>query len=624
MSLKNCILFIFISTFYATSFSQNRINKDTIPLQEIVVSGTKTPAGRDDIPSTVSVLSREEMDETGESAVLSILSERIPGLFVTEKGVTGFGLATGSAGTVNIRGVGGGNKVLMLFDGQPQWAGIFGHHLPDTYSTSDVERVEVVRGPASLLYGSNAMGGAINIITRKSHKDGIHGKGRLMYGSFNTQKYMLNTGMKSRKWDAFLSVNHDRTDGHRENSAFKMTNGSAKIGYTFSPQWKVATDFLQARINSQNPGQENNPLNDNTVDASRGTYSFSVENDYEKMKGAFKAFYNFGHHEINDGYFANGGLPRKYIFNLDDHNAGFSIYESFFLFKGNLISTGIDFKNWGGHAWNDSVNGKRQNIIDKNVSEGALYLLVQQAIANRFTFNAGVRLEINETYGKEWIPQAGITYRVLPRTDLKASVSKGFRSPSIRELYMYGPVANPDLKPESMMNYDCSIIQNVLNNKLNLELTAFFAQGENLIQTIPVNGKNRNMNSGSFINKGIEFVADYKILSNFNISGNYSFLHTDKPIIGSPKHQAFLNAYWRFSKFSVSSSLQYVGELYTTVNPQPQTEFYTLLDGKITYFVMKNMSLFVNGNNLTNRDYTINAGFPMPGIVVMGGIDLKF
>lgn len=97
--------------------------------------------------------------------IVAVLSQHVPGLFVTQKGITGFGVSAGAAGTVNIRGVGSGNKVLMLFDGQPQWAGVFGHSLPDTYVASDVERVEVIRGPGSLLYGSNAMGGVVNIIT---------------------------------------------------------------------------------------------------------------------------------------------------------------------------------------------------------------------------------------------------------------------------------------------------------------------------------------------------------------------------------------------------------------------------------------------------------------------------
>ena len=143
-----------------------------INLQGVVISANKIQVNRNSVPLTISVIDRDQIEASSESALLPVLSERVPGLFVTEKGITGFGVSNGSAGTVNIRGVGQGNKVLMLFDGQPQWAGVFGHSLPDTYVASDIERVEVIRGPGSLLYGSNAMGGVVNIITRQHKQEG--------------------------------------------------------------------------------------------------------------------------------------------------------------------------------------------------------------------------------------------------------------------------------------------------------------------------------------------------------------------------------------------------------------------------------------------------------------------
>ena len=118
-----------------------------IHLNSVVVSANRIEVNRSSVPLTISIVDRERIESSSESALLPVLSEQVPGLFVTEKGITGFGVSTGAAGTINIRGVGGGNKVLVLFDGQPQWAGLFGHSLPDTYVTSDVEKVEVIRGP---------------------------------------------------------------------------------------------------------------------------------------------------------------------------------------------------------------------------------------------------------------------------------------------------------------------------------------------------------------------------------------------------------------------------------------------------------------------------------------------
>ena len=213
-----------------------------INLKGVVVSANKIHVNRNSVPLSISVIEREEIEASSESALLPVLSEYVPGLFVTQKGITGFGVSEGAAGTVNIRGVGSGNKVLMLFDGQPQWAGVFGHALPDTYVASDVERVEVIRGPGSLLYGSNAMGGVVNIITRHHKQEGRRTQARVMYGSYNTQKYMVNNGFNVGKFSSFVSINHDRTDGHRPNSDFNITNGFANLGYTFNEHYKITGD----------------------------------------------------------------------------------------------------------------------------------------------------------------------------------------------------------------------------------------------------------------------------------------------------------------------------------------------------------------------------------------------
>ena len=158
-----------------TVFSQEKIHsilQDTINLDEVIVTGTTVKVNKRNVPMAVSVVNNLQIAESNESALLPILNGRVPGLFVTERGVMGFGVATNAAGQISIRGIGGSptTGVLMLIDGHPQFMGIFGHPLPDSYIASDVERVEVIRGPGSILYGSNAMGGVINIITKKRQK----------------------------------------------------------------------------------------------------------------------------------------------------------------------------------------------------------------------------------------------------------------------------------------------------------------------------------------------------------------------------------------------------------------------------------------------------------------------
>ena len=161
--------------------------KDSVQLDEVVVTGSKVEISRKVVPISVSQISKQEIENTGNINVLTTLNTYVPGIFVTQRNVLGFGVSTGGSGGMTLRGIGGApnTEILVLIDGHPQYQGIFGHPLPDAYVASDVAKVEIIRGPGSFLYGSNAMGGVINIITRKNNKEGIS-------GSVSNFKYFSN------------------------------------------------------------------------------------------------------------------------------------------------------------------------------------------------------------------------------------------------------------------------------------------------------------------------------------------------------------------------------------------------------------------------------------------------
>ena len=165
-----------------TTFSEKNI-----PLDEVVVTGTRNETDVRHLSQTVSVLNRRDIELSQQSSLLPVLTEQIPGLFTTSRGIMGYGVSNGAAGGISLRGLSGGNaRLMVLIDGHPQYAGIFGHPISDAYQTLLADKVEVLRGPASVLYGSNAMGGVINIVTRKMHEDGIKTDVRAGYGSYNT------------------------------------------------------------------------------------------------------------------------------------------------------------------------------------------------------------------------------------------------------------------------------------------------------------------------------------------------------------------------------------------------------------------------------------------------------
>lgn len=599
-----------------------------VRLQEVIVSANKIQVNRNNIPLTISIIGREQIEASSESALLPVLSQHIPGLFVTQKGITGFGVSEGAAGTVNVRGVGGGNKVLMLFDGQPQWAGVFGHALPDTYVASDVERVEVIRGPGSLLYGSNAMGGVVNVITRRHKQEGRRTQLRVMYGSYNTQKYMINNGYNRNKFSSFVSLNHDRTEGHRVHSDFQMTNGFVNLGYALNEHFKWKGNVSIAKSKYQNPGKIDEPIWDNKMDILRGTASMALENHHQKFSGAIQLFYNWGNHQINDGYRIEEA-PLNYLFRSNDHNIGVLLYESFRLFKGNIFTVGVDYKNWGGHAWNDYTDGTKSDLVNKTVNEIAGYGIMQQTLGDKITFNTGIRYEYNSVYGKEWVPQGGFTLHLLKGNVIRGLITKGFRSPNIREMYMWG-AANSDLSPESMINYEVAIGQSFLSGDLFTELTAFLIDGKDMIYSVSVNGDNRppfqNRNIGSFLNKGIEFETRYRIMSDLELNMNYSYLHMSNPIPGAPAHKLYGGVTYSPGRFTLNVHVQSIFDLYTDTSCTKQEDF-TTLNAKVAYrfgHPDKGLNLFVKGENLTATRYEINEGFPMPKAIFMGGIDITF
>jgi outer membrane cobalamin receptor len=578
-------------------------------LDEVIVTGTKTAVTRNNVPLTISVISNEKIENSSESALLPVLSEQVPGLFVTERGVTGFGVYTGSAGQISMRGIGGSpnTQVLVLLNGNPQFMGLMGHPLPDAYAASDIEKVEVIRGPASTLYGTNAMGGVINIITKEQKTDGFKANARIMYGSFNTQKYMVNGGFKKNGFSAYASFNHDQTDGHRDSSDFTLNNGYLKVGYDISKNLNINADFSLAAFDDTDPGPEGSKAG-YTIDITRGMGAIALDNKFDKTNGSFRFFYNFGEHKITDG------------FHSTDNNFGVVLYQAFNLFEGNTVTAGVDFKKYGGVAENvKAMNGKGVLLGDTTIWEMAGYVYFQQELFNKLVFNTGFRLEHNSVYGNEPVPTVGLSYHATSSTTIKTSVAKGFRSPTIKELYLFTP-ANANLQPERMINYEIGILQKLIENKVSLELTVFKSKVDNLIQIVNY----KNINTGNFSNMGIEFACTYRPIKNLRFNVNYSYISMDTFIIATPEQQLFVSGTYKWNKLSVNLSVQSIRNLYTRITPQMEKNSYTLINSKIAYTINKYVDVFVKVENLTNAKYYINSGYPMPGILAFGGINLHF
>ena len=433
---------------------QKRDSLDTgkvYEIGEVVVTGTRNETDVRHLSQTVSVVNRSEIDQALQPSLLPVLTEQIPGLFVTSRGVMGYGVSGGAAGSISLRGLSGGTaRLMVMIDGHPQYAGIFGHPIADAYQSFLAERVEVLRGPASVLYGSNAMGGVINIVTRKMQEDGVKTNLRAGYGSYNTLETELTNRIRKGRFSSVISGSYNRTDGHRADMGFEQYGGYAKLGYEMTDNWNLRGDVNVTHFNASYPGPVDAPLLDGDQRITRGMTSFAVENRYEKTSGAVSFFYNWGNHWINNGYTPSAGEgPQDDRFNSRDNMMGVSLYQSTQFFKGNRITLGFDWFRYGGHAWSEYVSGENigttSELVDKHEDELAGYIDFRQDIGSWLTFNAGLRADHHSRIGLEWVPQAGLAFHLPHAIELKASASKGFRYPILREMYMFPP-QNPDLQ----------------------------------------------------------------------------------------------------------------------------------------------------------------------------------
>lgn len=549
-------------------------------INEVVVTGTRSETDVRHLPMTVSVVGRPQLEASQQTSVLPVLNSQVPGFFSTSRGVMGYGVATGASGQMSLRGIGGPAQaglpttgLLVLIDGHPQYMGLMGHPIADAYQTMMAERVEVLRGPASVLYGSNAMGGVINIVTRKMQEDGIRTNINIGAGSYGSIQTEATNRIRKGRFSSTVTASYNRTDGHRADMAFEQYGGYAKLGYDFTDNWKVWGDVNVTRFNATNPGSVMKPYIDNDQRITRGMTSFALENYYEKTSGALSFFYNWGDHWINDGY-QPGGEPLQYRFNSNDQMLGVSWYQSVQLFQGNRLTVGADYFHFGGEAWNQFFDGHRETSANKSLNEVAGYVDFRQDIAAWLTLDAGARVDYHSQTGTEFIPQVGLAFHLPENAEIKAMASKGFRNPTIREMYMFPP-QNPDLTPEKLWNYELSFSQRLMDNRLSYGLNVFYINGENLIIRLPnPNGSGMlNQNSGEIENWGAEANVGYQFNPVWSVMANYSWLHMENPVLASPEHKLYGGVNFRKGRWSASTGIQYVKGLYTDLDAATKENF---------------------------------------------------
>ncbi|MGB3341628.1 MAG: TonB-dependent receptor [bacterium] len=604
-------LFFCVVLFAHYLYSQD-IAEDSIHiyyLDEIVVTATRYKMMLRDISATVSVVTESDLAGMNLHRSTDILGY-LPGIFINKTG--DFGRAD-----VDIRGIGDrGRSVMVLIDGRPVKMGLYGCTITHSLPMDNVERIEVVRGPASVLYGSDALGGVINIITKKPVSR-FEGDFDISIASYNTQQYRLRTGSSIKPWHFYTTADYRLSNGHVDNSAYDGKNWTGRLGLDIN---NFITAVLSANYFS---GRKEEPLRSTDPD----TISSDIWNDYEraafdltitghwsKQQIMTKAYRNQGEHEFSDGWHSK------------DYNNGFLSQGTIDLGIGNKLTVGADLRQQGGERIGiDSIPWEK--------TEYGVFFHDEQILFDKTVFSLGARLNHDGVSGNTISPQIGFVMQPFDATIVRASINKGFRSPQINELYLF-PASNTNLKAEVVWNYEAGVNQRIIRG-LNIEVTSFIMKGSNMIQTV-INDNPPPLyifdNSGAFEFHGVEvgMIGNYRNIVHARI--NHSFLDPAEHTTGRPKHKT--DTYLRLvhTLIDLGFSAQYVTEYFAADSSQDPIDDYLIVGSKITWKLPFGLQPFVAVDNILDYKYDIYVNLPgssaglyqMPRRIYTAGFSYKF
>ncbi len=599
----------------APGFEPAEIRVDAPPTREITV--VLRPAiqrtaveviVRDEPAPGTSVSTALEIERTGARTVFDAVDQLVPGAFVTRRGVMGYGIATNGAGGVTIRGIGGqpNTGVLIVVDGRPDMQGLMGHPLPDFYSLSDVGTISVIEGPASVLYGTNAMGGVIEVKPNLP-RAGLSNRYSSSLGSFLTGQHRLGHAMRWEKFYYSTTAGVSHTGGDRPSSAFRNQDGSLNLGYTFSNAWRGGLEGRYGHFHVEDPGPVTAPLNNAYARVGRGGYSASLDNVFGRAWGYARLFQSWGKHYITDG------------FRSTDNTTGFRLSENFMLAREVTAQVGADYVRYGGKARNVV---QRVNYGEHHQSTAAGFGRLQWAPGARLRMHAGLRYDSNSVSGDIVVPEAGLSFTPRDGYTLAFAMARGFRNPTIRELYLF-PAPNPALKPERLWNYQASF-QGRPHKSVLFSVTGYYADLSNMIVTL---GRFPNLqlaNAGAALNRGVETSVRWRPAPRLSLQSSYAYLRSTHLAPFVPPHKFNYGAEFDAKRFFVHFGGSVVSERWADAARTRKLGGYSLGMLRVVAPVRRSINVFATVENLYNRAYQVVPNYPMPGVTSMGGFSVTF
>ena len=611
---------------------------------DVVVTATRLVTPEKKVGSSVTVVSAEELVRTGKSFVLDAL-EAVLGLSVVRNG------GPGAAASVSIRGA-NSEHTLFLLDGlelndpiNPSRSYDVSH-LP----LSRVERVEILRGPQGLLYGSDALGGVVNIITQPGR-----GKPRLSFSSSAATLSSLATDISlagsGRKTDYALSLFHERTAGvsaaaasyagNIEKDGYRNLSLDARFGYALSAAdgLTVTVRAAQARTELDNfggpGGDDPNNVQDYGSLLVRGQYrGLSPSGRWERTVSLAWLGVRRDNDNPTDAAHpvdSDRGLYRSGLLKLDWQN-------NFFLRPTHTLTAGFELENETGRSdyVSESAYGPYESSFPSaRAGSAGLYLLDHWETGGRFFVTAGVRADHHSRAG------TAVTFRVAPAylisatgTRLKASLGSGFKSPSLYQLFApatsFGPVGNPLLRPERALGWDAGLEQSLAGGRALLSATWFESTFRDLVDFDFAAGY---VNVGRARTRGLEISAEVRPGGGSRFGAAYTLLSArdlgaGTELLRRPRDKFSAEAGLRlFSRFDLAADVLWVGrrldrDFSTFPYPTVSLPGYCLLDAVLTTAIGPRFEVFARIDNILNVQYQTVWGYGSPGLTLRTGFRL--
>lgn len=610
--MKTSIFATLGSVSLATLFAPSLVwAEPTNPEIEIIITAGRKAQTADETLAPVTVITRQEIEKTQASTVAEVL-QQTPGLTLTSSGYMG------KQTSVHLRGT-NDSHVLVLIDGVKVGSATLGTTPLELFPLSQIERIEVVRGPRSSLYGSEAIGGVIQLFTRKgSGSKGIQPQVSASYGSFNTAKASagIDGGSGEGAWFN-LSAATERTDGINtqdfytaylpdfsttkvyeiDKDGYKNNSFSLRAGNRFENGMNAEAGVMQAQGESEFDGEYQNE-NQFKQQVAHGKFSTPLGSSTTVTAQLGQSL------DKQDSY-KDGVFQERFQTN----RTSASLQADMQLGAAGNLTAGLDHLK-------DKVSGSTDYAVSSRKNTGVFASYQISASNNKLDVSA--RQDDNEQFGKQATGGLAFAHEFSESFRATASYGTAFKAPTFNDLY-YPWSGNADLKPENSKNLELGIAGRLANGEW--AISAFQNKIDDLIQWRDTGGGVWTpMNVAAAKITGLEISAAQR-LGDWQLSGNATFQQPEVAsgeqagdlLINRPKQMLNVDLVRQFGRFSAGAAIHAEGRRYNdTLNLEPLAGFGTL-DLRAKYEINRDLTLSAKVANVLDHDYELRKGYNQTG-----------